>query len=285
MANPPNNIEGPGVLSKFDALNSLQSPKSAQRLHQVNRLRENGISEHIPLPQLVVCGDQSAGKSSVLEAITGIPFPRRDGVCTRFATEIILRHSTEPYQITATLLPHISRDEKSKIRLRQYKKRLDSFERLPEVIVEVEEVMEIRGVRQATPGRAFAADVLRLEVVGQTGLHLTVVDLPGLIAVANEEQREDDITLVSGLVDMYLKQSRTIILAVVQASNDIATQRIIQKAQTIDRGWLQNSWNYYQARPYQQGYRTAHCSTRQEPRYYKAQTRVFSSEESNTDRA
>jgi len=235
MANPSSNVEGPSVLFTYDALDSLQSPKSAQRLNQIDRLRANGISEHIPLPQLVVCGDQSAGKSSVLEAITGVPFPRRDGVCTKFATEIILRHSTEPYQITATLIPHLSRDEKSKARFRQYKKRLDSFEQLPEVISEVGAVMEIRGVGQATPGRAFAADVLRLEVVGQTGLHLTVVDLPGLIAVANEEQTEEDIALVSGLVDMYLKQSRTIILAVVQASNDIATQRIIQKAQTIDR--------------------------------------------------
>jgi hypothetical protein len=58
----------------------------------------------------------------------------------------------------------------------------------PEVIFEAAEMMEIRGAGQTVQGRAFAADVLRLEVVGQTGLHLTVVDLPGLIAVANEEQ-------------------------------------------------------------------------------------------------
>jgi hypothetical protein len=235
MTNLSNNVEGHDVLFEVDALDSLRSPTSVQRLNQIDRLRANGISENIPLPQLVVCGDQSAGKSSVLEAITGVPFPRRDGVCTKFATEIILRHSPVPYQITATLIPHISRNGKSKKRFQQYKKQLDSFEQLPGVIAEVGEMMEIRGAGQTVRGRAFAADVLRLEVVGQTGLHLTVVDLPGLIAVANEEQTEDDIALVSGLVDMYLNQSRTIILAVVQASNDIATQRIIQKAQTIDQ--------------------------------------------------
>lgn len=69
-------------------------------------------------------------------------------------------------------------------------------------------------------GPAFAADVLRIEVVGNTGLHLTVVDLPGLIAVENDEQTEEDIALVDTLVDAYLKSSRTIILAVVQANSN-----------------------------------------------------------------
>lgn len=27
--------------------------------------------------QLIVCGDQSSGKSSLLEAISGVPFPRQ----------------------------------------------------------------------------------------------------------------------------------------------------------------------------------------------------------------
>ncbi len=45
------------------------------------------------LPQIIVCGDQSSGKSSVLEAISGISFPTKDNLCTRFAIELILRRS------------------------------------------------------------------------------------------------------------------------------------------------------------------------------------------------
>ena len=41
--------------------------------------------------QLVVVGDQSTGKSSVLQAVTEIPFCINDKMCTRFATEIVLR--------------------------------------------------------------------------------------------------------------------------------------------------------------------------------------------------
>jgi GTP-binding protein EngB required for normal cell division len=93
--------------------------------------------------------------------------------------------------------------------------------------------MGIRDTTNAGPSAlAFAADVLCLEVVGDTGLHLTVVDLPGLISVS---ENPDDMEIVDNLVDGYLKSSRTIILTVVPASNDIDTQSIIQRARKFDR--------------------------------------------------
>jgi hypothetical protein len=42
----------------------------------------------------VVIGDQSSGKSSVLEGITRVPFPVGDELCTRFATEVCLHNSS-----------------------------------------------------------------------------------------------------------------------------------------------------------------------------------------------
>lgn len=37
----------------------------------------------LELPQICVIGDQSAGKSSLLASISGIPFPEGTGMCTR----------------------------------------------------------------------------------------------------------------------------------------------------------------------------------------------------------
>lgn len=58
-------------------------------LSKIDKLFACGVGEYIALPQLVVVGDQSSGKSSVLEGLTNLPFPRDSGLCTRFATQII----------------------------------------------------------------------------------------------------------------------------------------------------------------------------------------------------
>ncbi|KAK4983241.1 hypothetical protein LTR28_002530, partial [Elasticomyces elasticus] len=114
-------------------------------------------------------------------------------------------------------------------------RQLAGFEELPTAIAEAGLLMGIRGFGDIAQGPAFAEDVFRIEVSGPTGLHLTVVDLPGLISVANEEQTEDDVRIVQKLVDTYITNPRTIILAVVQANNDIANQGIIQKSRHVDK--------------------------------------------------
>ncbi|KAH8775815.1 hypothetical protein F5882DRAFT_245913, partial [Hyaloscypha sp. PMI_1271] len=47
------------------------------------------------LPQLIICGDQSSGKSSLLEEISRVPFPGKDNLCTRFVMEVILRRASD----------------------------------------------------------------------------------------------------------------------------------------------------------------------------------------------
>lgn len=212
----------------------LQSSKSTLRLEQIASLRASGIGDHVDLPQLVVCGDQSAGKSSVLEGLTDIPFPREDGVCTKFATEIILQHTNDERKIAATIIPHQARSDSSKYELLAYKREFKSFAELPVAIEEAGLLMGIKGFKGLMEGPAFAEDVLRIEVSGKTGLHLTVVDLPGLISVPSEEQTDNDVDTVHNLVNSYAKNPRTIILAVVQAGNDIANQTIIKKSKLYD---------------------------------------------------
>ena len=56
----------------------------------------------------------------------------------------------------------------------------------------------------------------------------TLVDLPGLIHASNKSQSEDDVDLIKSLVDKYISEARTIILAVISAKNDYANQIILK---------------------------------------------------------
>ncbi|CAH8384376.1 unnamed protein product [Eruca vesicaria subsp. sativa] len=60
----------------------------------VDRLRNlNVMKEGIQLPTIVVVGDQSSGKSSVLESLAGISLPRGQGICTRAPLVMKLKRS------------------------------------------------------------------------------------------------------------------------------------------------------------------------------------------------
>jgi hypothetical protein len=82
------------TIQGLHSMDSLRTAEQIQLLDLVDSLRAEGLSEFTALPQLIVCGDQSSGKSSLLEAISGVPFPRKDNLCTRFATEVILRRAS-----------------------------------------------------------------------------------------------------------------------------------------------------------------------------------------------
>ena len=144
-------------------------------------------------------------------------------------------HTEDQMHMQAEIIPSPFRTESVKDQLAAYKRRIADFSDLPAVITEAGTLMGVRGFGDLDMGTTFAQDVLRIKVIGPTGLHLTVVDLPGLIAVVNEQQTEEDVQAVHSLVDSYVENSRTIILAVVQANNDIANQGIIQKSKRHDR--------------------------------------------------
>jgi len=207
---------------------SLHTRDHEELLNTIDKLRSQGISRYIDLPQLIVCGDQSAGKSSVLEAVSGLRFPTKDNLCTRFATELVLRRSSQK-SITVTILPDVNRPEHEKKQLAAFSAPADVFEEFASV---VELAGKAMGLDQN--GKVFSTDVLRVEVCGPTQPHLTLVDLPGLFHAGNKTQSEKDAASVKSLVTSYMKKSRSIILAVVSAKNDYANQIVTKYARDFD---------------------------------------------------
>lgn len=207
---------------------SLQSRGHGDLLNIMDSLRSQGIGRYIDLPQLIVCGDQSSGKSSVLEAVSGIRFPTKDILCTRFATELVLRRGPVT-NATVAIVPSADRTESEKAKLLKFQHetvRLDQFENL---VDHAREAMGLDG-----DAKAFSNDILRVEVSGPDQPHLTLVDLPGLFQAGNKAQSDTDVQVVQDLVLSYMKKSRSIILAVVSAKNDFANQIVTRYARELD---------------------------------------------------
>jgi hypothetical protein len=199
----------------------------------MDKLRADGVGEVISLPELVVCGDQSSGKSSVLEAITEIPFPSKDSICTRFATQIVLRRFPES-KVVVNIIPDKDqqRSPEEQNEILTFSHTITNFDELPSLVKSAEQAMGISGPSNSS----FSKDILRIEITGPDRPHLTVVDLPGLIHTENKAQSSADVKLVSEMVESFMKSPLTIILAVVTAKNDYANQIVLKRAKEADPG-------------------------------------------------
>ncbi|KAE8334718.1 hypothetical protein BDV24DRAFT_172020 [Aspergillus arachidicola] len=225
------------------ALHQLQSQQS-KLLDKIDELRAIGVGGLVELPQVIVCGNQSSGKSSVLEAISRVRFPTKSNVCTRFATEVILRRSPQP-KIKVSIEPGESRtNEAERQKLRAFAPHAFSSDGdLPKLIEQAKECMGISN--QDTANSGFSDDVLKVAISGPDKPELTLVDLPGLYYSTSRDQGAKGIEIVRGLTEKYMKNTRTIILAVISAKTDyhlqertlgIITQPDILEADSEEQG-------------------------------------------------
>ncbi|KIX94518.1 uncharacterized protein Z520_09904 [Fonsecaea multimorphosa CBS 102226] len=209
----------------------LQIREHDELLDVIDSLRSQGIDRYINLPELIVCGDQSAGKSSVLEAISGgLRFPTKDTLCTRFATELILRRDASS-QVKIAIIPDpdSGRTQAEEEALAKFAPPTTSLDDFPAIIDAAATAMGIDGSR-----KAFSRDTLRIELSGPTQPHLTLVDLPGLYHAGDKHQSSDDAPLIKNLVRHYMAKDRGIILAVVSAQNNYSNQVVTKYAKKMD---------------------------------------------------
>uniref|UniRef100_A0A3B3SK14 Dynamin N-terminal domain-containing protein n=1 Tax=Paramormyrops kingsleyae TaxID=1676925 RepID=A0A3B3SK14_9TELE len=62
-------------------LNEQYEEKVRPCIDLIDSLRSLGVEQDLALPAIAVIGDQSSGKSSVLEALSGVALPRGSGKC------------------------------------------------------------------------------------------------------------------------------------------------------------------------------------------------------------
>lgn len=180
-----------------ESLNRLGSKDQLDLLDVVDRLRSHGVNELVSLPQVIVCGDQSSGISSVLEAISHVSFRAKSSVCTRFPTELVLRRALHNSS-SVSIVPHPSHSIAEVEALQGFHRELEGFDCLPNIVGAAQNVMEIHNY-----GKTFSEDLLKIEIAGPDSFPLTIVDVPSLIHSGTEYQTADDIELIKDIVKGY----------------------------------------------------------------------------------
>ena len=220
------------------SLDALQNVGQRKVLDIVDQLRRSGLSSILKLPQIIVCGNQSSGKSSVLEAISEIPLPRKENLCTRFATEIILKRA-DVSTITVTITPDKNKPKSEQENIRAFRKTEKTLSRFASIVEEATTLMGLDDIDgpdkvNSAATKAFTRDVLRLEICGPDRPQLTLVDLPGIIQTDSKAATEADVALIKDLVRSYMANERTIILAVVSAKDDFNNQPVLRHCRDFD---------------------------------------------------
>ncbi|KAI1386830.1 P-loop containing nucleoside triphosphate hydrolase protein [Hypoxylon trugodes] len=204
------------------ALEQLQSEQKAL-LDAIDDLRKHGVGRFIDLPQIIVVGDQSSGKSSVLEAISRVRFPVKDELCTRFATELVLRTNNQT-RVDVRIHPSAT----SKNKEQPFDEKSFDKDELPRIIEDAKSKM-------LKDDAGFSEDVLRIEISSPDVPHLTLVDLPGFYHGEDDKQSAAGRDIVDRLAERYMARKNSIILAIISARNQVILQKVLSKVKHHDK--------------------------------------------------
>ncbi|KAG7315627.1 hypothetical protein KOW79_020493 [Hemibagrus wyckioides] len=181
----------------------------------IDSLRALGVEKDLALPTIAVIGDQSSGKSSVLEALSGVALPRGSGIVTRCPLELKMKKSRKEN------VWH------GKINFEDYEEEFEDPKDVDQLIRKAQNQM-------AGSGMGISDKLISLEVTSTNVPDLTLIDLPGITRVAVQDQPENIGEQVKKLIKKFIEKQETIILVVVPCNVDIATTEALKMAQEVD---------------------------------------------------
>ncbi|RDL37144.1 uncharacterized protein BP5553_04577 [Venustampulla echinocandica] len=239
-------------------------------MEELRRIGLKDIDTH--LPELVLVGDQSAGKSSLMSAIAEINLPKGDSMCTRCPTniktsdaatwscEVSLHESYnyDPVKRPRAKFPHWAEREEGML--------VRSFKAIQEKS-ELEEVLRWAQIALRNPNADYASfipgttghsrhsyertsnpdfteqvgfspNVIAVEICGPGLPELSFYDLPGLFNNAEEKSQEYLINVFENLTMKYIKHERALIICAMAMQNDAGmsrTKAVISRCKAEDR--------------------------------------------------
>ncbi|CAE6461571.1 unnamed protein product [Rhizoctonia solani] len=221
-----------------DHYTSMNDNEAARQRREVlgllNSLRSLGLTQTLDLPTIAVIGSQSAGKSSLIEALCKIKLPRSAGTCTRCPIECQSQYADLPWRAQVFLkFERSEHDNGAELgdeipfggpldnpdlveeRIRQAQLAVLNPKVDPDTILRGEEPHD---------GLSFTKNCVVVKITGRELADLSFVDLPGIIVSTSDEKNKSDIKLVQKLISSYMSRPSTINLIVLTCETDYETQ-------------------------------------------------------------
>ncbi|KAK9780106.1 putative GED domain-containing protein [Seiridium cardinale] len=182
-----------------------------------------GIGPRPSLPRIIVAGNRSSGKSSVLRAISGLRFPLGLEVRPQFATEVTLRPDSR--SVVSAQIRRLSDAGDHVVPFQSI--RCDGAE-LSDIIKTAINIM-------VTQRNDPSTTMLQVEIRGPDVPHVTFVDLPGFFPSDKEHLGPSRPHVASHLLQHYTAHDNTVLLAVISATHQLNVQTALEKVLACDQ--------------------------------------------------
>ncbi|KAM9859093.1 LOW QUALITY PROTEIN: interferon-induced GTP-binding protein Mx-like [Aulostomus maculatus] len=199
----------------MNTLNQQFEEKVRPCIDLIDSLRTLGVEKDLALPAIAVIGDQSSGKSSVLEALSGVALPRGTGIVTRCPLELKMKRLKE------------GENWSGKISYNDTEEEIEHPDDVEKKIRKAQDDM-------AGDGLGISDDLISLDIASPDVPDLTLIDLPGITRVAVEGQPQNIEEQIKMLIRQFITKQETISLVVVPCTIDIATTEALKMAQQVD---------------------------------------------------
>ncbi|XP_048658483.1 dynamin-1-like protein isoform X5 [Marmota monax] len=210
----------------------------------INKLQDvfNTVgADIIQLPQIVVVGTQSSGKSSVLESLVGRDLlPRGTGIVTRRPLILQLVHVSpedkrkttgeENDPATWKNSRHLSKG----VEAEEWGKFLHTKNKLYTDFDEIRQEIENETERISGNNKGVSPEPIHLKIFSPNVVNLTLVDLPGMTKVPVGDQPKDIELQIRELILRFISNPNSIILAVTAANTDMATSEALKISREVD---------------------------------------------------
>lgn len=222
-------------------------------LSQVRKVEEmiggskvTGItSGQIKSPIICVVGDQSSGKSSIIESLFGVKLPRGQGTCTHCPIQINFWNTKEPQEFEVWLSHSSAPSTDKETREDVCFTKLDSMDQVPDAIKSAECAMlnsDKDWIEFVSPcstpfhnyKRPYSNGLIRLEVPLPGFPSLTVFDLPPVVNWTENKEDGEVVTVYQRTVKHFVSQENCIVLLALAMTNrpsNCSAARVIREGQ------------------------------------------------------